>query len=314
VRVGYPTNFTSVLGGNLRLGGTPDRGQLQGELTLRQLVPNENVNWLVRMVETGGSFVEQPIGVPSPTASKIRLDIRITSVPPVRLETRDLRLVGDVDVRLQGTVANPVQVGTIHLLSGEGVFRGNRYRLIRGDLSLTNPLRTQATLDLEAQTRVQRYDLTVDISGPFDRLKSAYRSDPPLPTADILSLLALGYSKQQVEMSTVAGHPYPSVGASALVSEALSSQVSGRIERLFGVSRIKVDPNVGEPGYGSGARVTVEQQVTRDFTLTYVTNTAASQYRIIQFEWAVSDKVSLIGVRDQNGIFGLEFKFRQRFK
>jgi translocation and assembly module TamB len=225
-----------------------------------------------------------------------------------------MRLVADVEVRLQGTLANPVQVGTIHLLSGEGVFRGNRYRLIRGDLSLTNPLQTRPNLDLEAQARVQSYDLTVDISGPFDRLKFAYRSDPPLPTEDILSLLALGYSRQQEEMWIAGGNPSTSVGATALVSEALSSQVTGRIQRLFGVSRIKVDPNVGEPGYGSGARVTVEQQVTRDFTLTYVTNTAASQYRIIQFEWAVSDKVSVIGVRDQNGIFGLEFKFRQRFK
>jgi translocation and assembly module TamB len=104
------------------------------------------------------------------------------------------------------------------------------------------------------------------------------------------------------------------VGASALLSEALSSQVTGRIQHLFGVSRIKIDPNVGVPGFGSGARVTVEQQVTRDLTLTYVTNTSSSQYRIIQFELAVSDNVSVLGIRDQNGIFGLEFRFRHRFK
>jgi len=314
VRVRYPADFITLLHGNLGLAGSPDRGQLQGELVVRQVLASENVNWLVRMIQAGGLYGEQTPGVPSLLASKIRLNVRVTSAPPVRLETRDLRLLADLDVRLQGTLANPVEVGTIHLLSGEAVFRGNRYKLIRGDLSLTNPLRTRAVLDLEAQTRVQRYDLTVDVSGPFDRLKFAYRSDPPLPTADILSLLALGYSRQDEEMSTVGEHTLPSVGASALLSEALSSQVTGRIQRLFGVSRIKIDPNVGAPGYGSGARVTVEQQVTRDFTLTYVTNTAASQYRIIQFELAISDSVSLIGARDQNGIFGLEVKFRQRFK
>ena len=314
VRVPYPANFTSLLSGNLRLSGTPERAQLQGELVLRQIFVQENINWLARIIKAGGPLAEQTPRVSSPLASKIRLNVRVTASPPVRLETQDLRLIGDLDVRLQGTLANPVQVGTIHFLSGEAVFRGNRFRLNRGDISLTNPFRTQAVLDVEAQTRVQRYELTLDISGPFDRLKLAYRSDPPLPTADILSLLALGYSRQQEEMSISAGHPLPSVGASALLSEALSSQVTGRIQRLFGVSRIKIDPNVGAPGFGSGARVTVEQQVTRDFTLTYVTNTAASQYRIIQFEWTVSDNVSLIGVRDQNGIFGLEFKFQQRFK
>jgi len=179
---------------------------------------------------------------------------------------------------------------------------------------MTNPFHTQASLDLEAQTRVEDYQLTLLISGPFDRLKMAYRSDPPLPTSDILSLLALGYVKQENALSQTGSNPTTSVGASAILSEALSSQVTGRIQHLFGVSRIKIDPNVGLPGYGSGARVTVEQQLTHDFTLTYITDTSASQYRIIQFEWNVSDNVSILGVRDPNGIFGVEFRFRHRFK
>jgi translocation and assembly module TamB len=68
------------------------------------------------------------------------------------------------------------------------------------------------------------------------------------------------------------------------------------------------------PGSASGARITVEQQVTPDLTLTYSTNTASTQYRIIQFEWALNDNTSLVGVRDQNGIFGMELKFRHRFR
>ena len=232
----------------------------------------------------------------------------------MQVQTPNFRLVGDIDIRLQGTVANPVQVGSIHFLRGESIFRGNRYTLVRGDLNMTNPFRTQAYLDLEAETHVQSYDLTLDISGPLDRLKSAYRSDPPLPTSDILSLLALGYVRQESAFSPVGGSPTASIGASAILSEALSSQTTSRIQHLFGVSRIKIDPNVGVPGYGSGARVTVEQQVSHDLTLTYVTDTSYSQYRIIQFELNISDNVSVLGVRDQNGVFGVEFRFRRRFK
>jgi translocation and assembly module TamB len=169
-------------------------------------------------------------------------------------------------------------------------------------------------LDLEATTRIQRYDLTLDISGPLDQVKLAYRSDPPLPTADILSLVALGYSREQREMSLSQSERVSTVGASALLSEALSSQRTGRIQRLFGVSRIKIDPNVGGPLNVAGARVTVEQQVPHDLTVTYITDTSSSLRRVIQFEWAVNENVSLIGVRDQNGIFGVEVRFRRRFK
>ena len=314
VRMPYPPSFTSVVDGNLHLGGGVEAAQLTGDLVVHHMVLNENVNFISKIIESSGPGPDQPLSINSPIASRIRLNVRVTSSPPVQVQTRNLRLGGDIDIRLQGTLADPVQVGSIHLLNGESVFRGNRYTLLRGDMNLTNPFRTQAYLDMEVQTHVQNYDLTLDISGPFDRLKFSYRSDPPLANTDILSLLALGYVKQGGAFATVGGNPSATIGASAILSEALSTQTTSRIQHLFGVSRIKIDPNVSVPGLGSGARVTVEQQVAHDLTLTYVTDTSYSQYRIIQFEWNVNDKVSVLGVRDQNGVFGLEFRFRHRFK
>jgi translocation and assembly module TamB len=321
IRVHYPFDFTSILSGTLRLVGTSERSQLQGELALSQLLASESKFWLDQIVQPATPFEGLRPSEPSPLADSIRLNIRVSSPTPVRLQVQDLRLTADVDVHLQGSLANPVELGAVHFLNGEAIFRGNRFTLDRGDLNLTNPIRTQATLDLEAQTRVQQYNLAVDISGPLGGLKMTYRSDPPLPTEDVFSLLALGYARQQQQASTsglvssfAGGNPTQTVGESALLSQALSSQVTGRIQRLFGVSRIKIDPNVGLPGLSTGARVTVEQQVTRDLTLTYITNTASSQYQIIQFEWAVGEHVSLIGVRDPNGIVGVELSFRQRFK
>jgi len=312
--VQYPSDFTSQLSGVLQLTGTTDNSRLNGELTVRQLFASSSFSVLNLVSQVGSPLITPPIGVSSPVASSVRLNVLVSSAPTIRLETADLRLVADVDLRVQGTLANPVVVGSIHALNGETVIRGNRYKVTRGDISLANPFRTQPILDLEATTRIQRYDLTLDISGPLDQIKVAYRSDPPLPTADILSLVALGYSREQREMSLSQSERVSTVGASALLSEALSSQRTGRIQRLFGVSRIKIDPNVGGPLNVAGARVTVEQQVTHDLTVTYITDTSSSLRRVIQFEWAVNENVSLIGVRDQNGIFGVEVRFRRRFK
>jgi translocation and assembly module TamB len=314
VRIPYPTSFTSVLDGHLRLGGSAERSEVQGDLVIRQMIVRENGNLIAKFIESANPMSELPGASASPSASKIRMNVRVTSAPSVQIQTPDFRLVTDVDVRIQGTLANPVQVGSIHFISGETVFRGNRFTLLRGDVNLTNPFRTQAYLDLEAQTLVQSYQLTVDISGPFDRLKFAYRSDPPLTQADIITLLALGYVPQEQAFPTLQGNPATSVGASAILSQALSSQIGGRIQHLFGVSRIKIDPYVGMPGLGSGERVTVEQQISHQLTLTYITDTSYSQYTIVQFEWNVTNNVSILGVRDPNGIFGIEFRFRSRFK
>lgn len=313
VRVQYPADFTSLLTGDLSLVGSTEGGQLEGDLTVRQIFASERFN-LMNLISQGNVPGEVPASVEaSSLASKIRLNVRVSSDPDVRLETHDLQLVADVDLGLHGTLGNPVGMGTIHILSGEAVLRGNRYQLDRGDITMINPFRTQPLLDLQARTRIQRYDLTMDISGPIDHMRMAYRTDPPLPTSDVLSLLALGYVRNTGELVTT-NQSISNQGATALLSEALNSQTTNRIQRLFGVSRIKIDPNVGDPAFISGTRVTIEQQVSHDLTLTYATNTGSTQQRVIQFEWALSDRISLIGVRDQNGIFGTELIFRHRFK
>jgi len=321
VRVRYPVDFISILGGTLRLEGTSERSQLHGDLALSQVLASGSKPWLNQIMQSASPFEPPAPSATSSLANSIRLNIRVATPTPVRLQMQDMRLTADVDVRVEGSLANPVDLGDVHFLDGEAVVRGNRFTLTRGDLNMTNPLRTQATLDLEAQTRVQQYDLTVDVSGPPGRLKITYRSDPPLPTEEVFSLLALGYAPQQQQGSTsgivssfAAGNPTQSVGESALLSQALSTQVGGRIQRLFGVSRIQIDPNVGLPGFNNGERITIEQQVTKDLTLTYITNTASSQYQIIQFEYAFGENISLLGVRDPNGIVGVELRFRRRFK
>jgi autotransporter translocation and assembly factor TamB len=318
-RVEFPTQITSSLSGNLHLTGTPEGGQLAGQLTIRQMFVSEDFNWIAWIGQVGGRPLAQPSGIASPVASKIRLDVEVSSDPEVRLETpsHDLTLVATIDMKAQGTLANPVGFGNIHIQSGEVVApRGDHYKLTRGDISFTNPFRTQVFVDLEAQTRIQHYDLTVDVTGPLDHLKPSYHSDPPLPTSDVLGLLVGGSPREQQAMtaSGSSSQAARTMGASLLLQQALSSQVSGRIRRLFGISQLKIDPNVYGPGAGAGPRVTFQEQIARDFTITYSTNTAGTVQRVIQIEYDLSDRISLVGERDQNGVLGVEVRFRHRFR
>jgi translocation and assembly module TamB len=313
VRVRYPSDFTSVMDGDLILGGTANQGQLSGAISIRNIFANENLNLASLLGESSNPLTPLSIGVSSPFASKINVNVQIQTALPVSIETQNLRVVSDADLRIQGTLANPVVVGSINFRNGQAVFRGNRYTLSRGEISMTNPFQTSPILDLQATTRIDQYDLTIEISGPPDRLRLAYRSDPPLPTEDILSLLAFGFSQRQQAFSPTTRNPSSSAGASALLSEALSNQVTGRIQRLFGVSRIKYSPYSTQPGALGRPVLTVEQQLAPDLTLTYETSTANSQYRVIEFVWSVNERMDVRGFRDQNGIFGLEIRFKRRF-
>lgn len=313
-RVEYPIQFTSLLSGALHLVGTSNNGVLSGDLTVSRMTVPENFSPLGWVAEMARQSATPPQTLASTNGSKIRLDVRVASDPEVRIDSPNLRLVAAVALTIRGTLASPVAFGNVHLESGQGTVRGDRYKLNRGEITLANPFRTQPVLDLEAQTRIENYDLTLTVTGPVERPRVAYRSDPPLPTGDILSLLALGYARQQEEMQAAGSQRSSTIGTSAFLSQALSSELTGRFQKLFGVSRVRINPNVLGPGSATGTRITVEQQLTHDITVTYVTNTAYSQERVIQFDWAVSDNVSLVGIRDQNGVFGMEIRFRRRFK
>jgi len=65
-------------------------------------------------------------------------------------------------------------------------------------------------------------------------------------------------------------------------------------------------------GQNAAARVTVEQQVTPSLTGTYVSNVSSTQQQGIQGEYNVTRNISVVALRDQNGTFGVDIKFKKR--
>jgi translocation and assembly module TamB len=60
--------------------------------------------------------------------------------------------------------------------------------------------------------------------------------------------------------------------------------------------------------------LTVEQQVSKDVTVTFVTTLNRSQQQVVRLEWNLSKEWSVIALRDENGSFGLDFQIRKQIK
>jgi translocation and assembly module TamB len=137
-----------------------------------------------------------------------------------------------------------------------------------------------------------------------------------LPSSDIIELLALGQTGEESAARTATGQN-SGLGASALLSEAISSQLGGRIQRLFGVSHFSVGPSVAtlnNTQQNSIASVTIEQQVTPGLVVTYITDVTTTQYQVIQIEYTINREFSVLALRDENGTFGLDVVRKTRFK
>ena len=91
-----------------------------------------------------------------------------------------------------------------------------------------------------------------------------------------------------------------------------------RLEKLFGITRFRVDPGLTEIGstgseQNAAARITVEQQIAHNLTITYVSNVNSTQQQVIQVEYNVNRNVSIVALRDYNGTFGIDIKIKKRF-
>lgn len=314
-RIRYPEGMSWLAVGNLRLVGTRNAAVLSGRVAVERVTLSQGLE------VTGALVVEkQDIYGPStssPFLRNLQFEIEAVSTPDARMQWPGAELAAEADLFVRGTWEHPIILGHIHVLFGDLLFRGNRYRVARGDINFANPFRLNPVINVEASTTIQQYEITLNFSGPATKLTLAYRSDPPLPSTDIVTLLALGQTTSEVGARGGATTQTSGVPASALLTEAVSSQVGGRLERLFGITSLRVDPaltTVGSPtGQTGAARVTVQQRVTPNLTVTYVSNVGSTQQQVIQMEYNLSRTVSIVALRDYNGTFGIDVKIKKRF-
>ena len=312
IRIRYPQGISSLADATLRLQGPQNNLQLSGNVQITRFAINSDLDIAGLVSQTGA----QPIVATDSPSNHLRLDIHLTSGPQLNFQNAYAKLAGDVDLHLRGTLASPSVLGRISLTEGSTSIGGTRYELERGDINFTNPVRIQPNIDIDATARVEDYDITIGLHGSSDKPRFTYRSEPPLPEADIIALLALGHT--QDEGAVYGGSQQQQGGdnpnTDALLGGALNATVSNRVQRLFGTGAVKIDPNfIGALG-NSTARVTVVEQIGNNVTFTYASNVNTTTQQLIQAEIAINRHLSLLVTQDEAGIFSVVLKNRRRYK
>jgi translocation and assembly module TamB len=308
VRLRYPPGLSASANARFRYTGSAQSSLLTGDVTIVRLGVDPRFDFAQYLARA-----KNPVrsGTQNPFLENFRLDVHISSTPELRVETSLAKVSGDADLRIRGTVANPAILGRVNISEGNVSFNGTRYRLERGDVTLTNPRVIQPVVNLEMTARVRDYDITIGFHGPIDRLSITYRSDPPLPSSDIIALLAFGRTKEEDIYSNQTTTTLTT--SDTMLQQALTTASNSRVQKLFGVGSVKIDPQGIGAESNLGPRVTIEQQIQNNITLTYITNLAqSSSEQVIQVEYNLTRSISIVAVRDQNGILGFEVRIRKR--
>ena len=310
IRVRY-RGISATADTSLHLQGSQTNMLLAGSVQVTRFIIGRNVDF--------ASFAPGPAASipPDPNApsSRVRLDVHIFSAPQLDFQNSYAQLAGSLDLHIRGTVAQPAILGRINITDGTANFAGTTYQLQHGDIYFTNPVTIQPLIDIDATTRVEEYDVTIGLHGNVNQLTPTFRSEPPLPQADVISLLALGRTQEEQALYS---QQEQSIGVdsttNALLGGALNAAVGSRVQKLFGGGSVKIDPTyVGTVG-SSSARITVQQNISRNVQVTYATNVNATAQQLIQAQVDITSSVSLLAVRDEAGVFSMVLKVRKRYR
>jgi translocation and assembly module TamB len=302
VRLRYPEGVREVLDSNLRLSGTPQSALIAGEVSIDQLSLTPSFD--LASFANQFNVVSVPLGSTTGFTNNVKLNVALRSARELSLSSSELHMAGTANLRVQGTLSDPVIVGRTTISGGELFFNRRRYQLESGVIDFLNPVTTQPVVNVRVETSVDQYRILLTFIGPFDHMRTTYSSDPSLSEADIVHLLITG----QAAESTGTG-----LGAQSILAQGVAGQVSNRVQKLTGVSSLTIDPQMGGNGSNPGARIAVQQRVTSKLFFTFSVDTSTSQDDAVQLEYHFSRRWSVQALRDQAGGYSLEIRSHRNF-
>jgi translocation and assembly module TamB len=317
VHIQYPDTITTKVSANLSLNGTSSRSLITGTVTILEVSLHSGAD-IGNVLTAAAAPPSAPTGSGGALAG-MRFDVRIMTAPDTQFQTTLAQnLQADANLTLLGTPDNPGMIGRVTITEGVARFFGNKYTIGQGTILFSDASSINPVLNLSLETTVQGIDVTLSVSGPITRMKLSYRSDPPLEFQQIVSLIAAGTPPDTDPVLAAHSPVAPQQttqqsGASALLGQAVASPVSGRLQRLFGITQLTINPQI--VGVANTAQTTVglQQQVTRTITFTYIEDVTDSNPQIIRAEWAINPRYSAVAERDVNGEVTVNMFYKRRF-
>jgi translocation and assembly module TamB len=296
----------AVVDANLAMVGSTDNSTLGGRVTIHKLSFNQAAD----LADIVGQFSnDSTVSESSSLARHLKLSVAVQSADDLNLSSSQLSVAGSANLNAVGTLADPILLGRVALASGEVFFLGKRFEIQSGTIAFVNTVRTDPVVSLYVSTVVQQYNITVNLVGPLDRLKTTYTSDPALPTADIINLLAFGQTT--ADAASKAATP-ASVGAESAVANAVGGQVASQVQKLTGVSQLTLNPLAGS-NQNPGSQVAIQQRVSGNILLTFSTDITSAQNQSIQVQYQVKRNVTVSVLRDENGGYGIDVRYHKAF-
>ena len=138
------------------------------------------------------------IGFYSPPVSNWKLDVALRTDDPILIRGNLANGTVLVDLHLRGTGAKPLLDGNVNVENLVATLPFSTLMISDGNVNFTPDQPLNPVLNLNGQSTIRNYLVTVFITGRAHDPKITFSSDPPLAKEQIVSLLAAGATTDEL--------------------------------------------------------------------------------------------------------------------
>jgi outer membrane protein assembly complex protein YaeT len=302
----FPEGLKSSSTGNLTITSSDDTILVGGNAIIRESsyrepfdVRNQLMSYLKgqQVVVTGKES--------DALLDRVRLNISLRTETPLLVQNNIAKVEATANLRLVGPFTDPSMVGRVTLNDGgEIILNQQPYYIQRGIITLANEAQIEPLLDIQAQTKVGDYDVTLRLTGTPERLVTTLTSEPPLSEPDIFSLLLTGKTSSETQ-----GREFQMARtqALALLAGQAGSELAGEARRALHLSTLRIDPGLIASESDPGARLTLGEDITRNLSLVYSMNLTNGGDQIWTAEYRIVQRLTTQATKQQDNTYRFEF-------
>ncbi len=249
----------------------------------------------------------QPVSLPY--FDTVKLDVKVKNRQPFYVQNNMADLEIAPDLKIRGDLSRPIINGRALVSSGTITFQKKTFEVKKGVIDFINPYRTEAAIDIESETTIRSWTITLTVKGTPDNLQIKLSSVPAESDSDILSLILFGRTGQEL----VAGEGGTKRSNAQIMAEMIADTFGDDIKKNTGVDILQLE--TGDGTDTGGTKVTVGKHLSDRITVKYAVE--SKEGKVVQraiTEYKLLERILLSGFQDNQGVFGGELMFRVEFR
>ncbi len=334
----FPFQFVK-LRGKLNVRGEELPYLVQGSFVIDSGLSREKV-----MGQTQGRALKSARYTPPPTSTresdypKFKLDIDVKADQGLLVQNDLFDAELKAQIKVVNTLETPRITGTAEIVQGKMTFKDRIFAISAGSVRFDNPAVINPAFSMTANTEVGGSKIQMYASGRMDDFKIDLSSNPVMPESEILSLLALGATSEDVRKLRGDRSTYEQGEAASLVLHSLD--INREIQNRTGF-QIQLDESVNNQTGSSifrprtdgdttvAPKIVVKRRIGKKATVSVgsTVGVGTNNQKGVNLEYQVTPGFSINGVwdttdgaqtskdtnKDQQS-YGVDLKLQKRFK